>query len=529
MNLTKASVNLFQTVFILNSSSSESGTTFCPAVQRFCKKDEHKTSSQGKWSIVLQSCSISFLMSNMVKKPLESKGLWSSLPSKASKLPCPSGSLSLSKKRSFQKVAPLKHEERRSLWCDGYKKEVMYLKRGNTQGAVKKRSKEEPVDLSAAVEVMHSWFQDSMLLTSKLGPSLIFSVSSLKRGTWKSLYQKLVVPTPFEDGKESEERGRHQTSQEKGSEMLVCASYGVHPCSTKYSSDRLIADLTHALEFHGRPLLGRQMRLEVSQQRGQRHTYTPQSSGDMEHGISANLSIHLLMETREFPAWLEVLLKEKFFNACLDHEEEKKNEKNILCIDCCLSICPHCLPSHTSHRLLRIRRYMYNDVLRVEDGSKLMDCSLIQPYIVNSSKVVFINERPHPRQFRGSGNFCSTCDRSLQSPYLFCSLSCKISDVIMRQRGLSGFLRVCNFLNLTEDVTTSTLEPSGSDGDGGVDMFLCQALACTAATEIVRKKRSSLTTTCRRVTTAVSSASTEAPANFFNRRKNTPPQRAPLY
>lgn len=62
----------------------------------------------------------------------------------------------------------------------------------------------------------------------------------------------------------------------------------------------------------------------------------------------------LQMETREFPAWLEVLLKEKFFNACLDHEEEKKNEKNILCIDCRLSICPHCLPSHTSHRLLRV-------------------------------------------------------------------------------------------------------------------------------------------------------------------------------
>ncbi|KAL0714896.1 hypothetical protein Bca4012_021875 [Brassica carinata] len=228
-----------------------------------------------------------------------------------------------------------------------------------------------------------------------------------------------------------------------------------------------------------------------------------------------------MMGAGEFPAWLEVLLKEKFFNACLDHEDVKKNEKNILCIDCCLSICPHCLPSHTSHRLLRIRRYMYNDVLRVEDGSKLMDCSLIQPYKVNSSKVVFINERPHSRQFRGSGNFCNTCDRSLQSPYLFCSLSCKISDVIMRQRGLSGFLRVCNSLNLTDD----------EGGGGGVDMFLCQGLACTAATEIVRKKRSSLTTTttCRRVTTAVSSADTEAPASFLNRRKNTPPQRAPLY
>ncbi|KAF3579248.1 hypothetical protein DY000_02034168 [Brassica cretica] len=62
------------------------------------------TISQGKWSIILQSCPISFLMSNMVKKPLKNKGLWSSLPSKASKLPCPSGSLSLSMKKASQKV-----------------------------------------------------------------------------------------------------------------------------------------------------------------------------------------------------------------------------------------------------------------------------------------------------------------------------------------------------------------------------------------------------------------------------------------
>ncbi|KAL9833053.1 putative transcription repressor PLATZ family [Arabidopsis thaliana] len=246
-----------------------------------------------------------------------------------------------------------------------------------------------------------------------------------------------------------------------------------------------------------------------------------------------------MMESGEFPAWLEVLLKDKFFNACLDHEDDKKNEKNILCIDCCLTICPHCLSSHTSHRLLQIRRYVYRDVLRVEDGSKLMNCSLIQPYTTNSSKVVFINERPQSRQFRGSGNICITCDRSLQSPYLFCCLSCKISDVIMRQRGLSGFLRVCNVLDLTDEVTTttpsSTLEPTGSNrtssessGNEGEDMFWCQALACTATTEIVRKKRSSLSTTCRRVTEVVSTTNTEAPVNFLNRRKN-PPQRAPLY
>ncbi|CAN8280279.1 unnamed protein product [Cochlearia groenlandica] len=251
------------------------------------------------------------------------------------------------------------------------------------------------------------------------------------------------------------------------------------------------------------------------------------------------------METEEFPLWLEVLLKEKFFNACLEHEDAKKKEKNILCIDCCLSICPQCLSSHTSHRLLQIRRYVYHDVLRVDDGSKLMNCSLIQPYTSNSSKVVFINERPKSRQFRGSGNYCTTCDRSLQSPYTFCSLSCKISDVITRQRDLSGFLRDCKILHLTDEGATSTLEPTGStrtssgssdngEGGGEEDVFWCQALACTATTQIVRKKRSSLSTTtmpCRNkvTTTVVATTNTEAPVNFLNRRKNTPPQRAPLY
>ncbi|KAF2574535.1 hypothetical protein F2Q70_00006055 [Brassica cretica] len=201
-------------------------------------------------------------------KPLESKSLWSILPSKASKLSCKSGSLSLSKKRASKKVATLKHEERRRLWCDGYKKELEFnstsqiqqtvmthvywrfkepaqytwdmfkllellnlvhvsrylstqvlfsvhhqiktktktlpmLSRTYTcvhscmiqslhnvyipdhgeivcvrspdapgskdlQEAAEKRSREEPVSLSAAVRVMRSWFQDSVLLTSKL-------------------------------------------------------------------------------------------------------------------------------------------------------------------------------------------------------------------------------------------------------------------------------------------------------------------------------------------------------------------------
>ncbi|KAE9592264.1 hypothetical protein Lalb_Chr19g0127371 [Lupinus albus] len=75
----------------------------------------------------------------------------------------------------------------------------------------------------------------------------------------------------------------------------------------------------------------------------------------------------------------------------------------------------------------------------------------------------------------------------------------------------------------------SVLEPagsaSGSGGYGGVD---CRTtLACTATTEIVRKKRtggSSSRPPCRPACSPVS----EISAGLMNRRKGVP-QRAPLY
>lgn len=116
------------------------------------------------------------------------------------------------------------------------------------------------------------------------------------------------------------------------------------------------------------------------------------------------------------PRWLEVLLTEKFYNACIIHEEAKKNEKNVYCLDCCISLCPHCLSPHHSHRLLQvfltksnllfetsqlvfwkerpffirlnlilnfcvvfqIRRYVYHDVIRLDDAAKLIDCAFVQ-------------------------------------------------------------------------------------------------------------------------------------------------------
>ncbi|KAE8718748.1 Detected protein of confused Function [Hibiscus syriacus] len=113
----------------------------------------------------------------------------------------------------------------------------------------------------------------------------------------------------------------------------------------------------------------------------------------------------------------------------------KKNEKNVYCLDCCISICPHCVPSHRFHRLLQVRRYVYHDVVRLEDLQKLIDCSNVQAYTINSAKVVFIKKRPENRKFKGAGNYCTSCDRSLQDPFIHCSLGCKTAP----------FLRTCNF------------------------------------------------------------------------------------
>ncbi|XP_017644728.1 protein RGF1 INDUCIBLE TRANSCRIPTION FACTOR 1-like isoform X1 [Gossypium arboreum] len=262
-----------------------------------------------------------------------------------------------------------------------------------------------------------------------------------------------------------------------------------------------------------------------------------------------------MLISSHLPRWLQVLLTEKFFNACVIHEEAKKNEKNVYCLDCCISICPHCLSPHSSHRLLQIRRYVYHDVIRLDDATKLMDCASVQSYIINSAKVIFINQRPQTRQFRGSGNFCTTCDRCLQHPYLFCSLSCKVSflphnhhlpipffdsphflihftypqidNLLRTEYGLSKFLYDCNYLplpdvGLDDGLVTPewVLEPSGSTktssgSDGYGEEAWCRALSCTATTEIVRKKRSSLT--CPSVS-----------GSLMNRRKK-PPHRAPLY
>jgi hypothetical protein len=48
------------------------------------------------------------------------------------------------------------------------------------------------------------------------------------------------------------------------------------------------------------------------------------------------------------------LVEESFFVACAAHEDRKKNEKNIFCLGCVASICPHCAPAHRHHPLIQV-------------------------------------------------------------------------------------------------------------------------------------------------------------------------------
>ncbi|KAG9438978.1 hypothetical protein H6P81_019143 [Aristolochia fimbriata] len=142
------------------------------------------------------------------------------------------------------------------------------------------------------------------------------------------------------------------------------------------------------------------------------------------------------------PAWLRGLMSETFFVPCGTHDSARKNEKNIFCLCCCRSICSNCLPAHRAHPLLQVRRYVYHDVARLDDLEKLIDCSYVQPYTINNAKVVFLNQRPQTRPCKGSGNTCLSCDRMLQEPYHYCSLSCKVEGVVDHGGNLSSILHM---------------------------------------------------------------------------------------
>ncbi|KAM7468247.1 hypothetical protein LguiB_015809 [Lonicera macranthoides] len=140
------------------------------------------------------------------------------------------------------------------------------------------------------------------------------------------------------------------------------------------------------------------------------------------------------------PPWLEPLLNTAFFSACGTHATAARSESNMYCLDCNDgSFCFYCRSSsHKDHQVIQIRRSSYHDVVRVSEIEKVIDISGVQTYVINSARVLFLNERPQPRSSKGSvSHLCEICGRSLLDPFRFCSLGCKLVGI--KRNGNASF------------------------------------------------------------------------------------------
>ncbi|XP_052173570.1 protein RGF1 INDUCIBLE TRANSCRIPTION FACTOR 1-like isoform X2 [Diospyros lotus] len=131
------------------------------------------------------------------------------------------------------------------------------------------------------------------------------------------------------------------------------------------------------------------------------------------------------------PPWLEPLLNTAFFSVCRIHGDAARSECNMYCLDCNKdAFCFYCRSTrHNDHQVIQIRRSSYHDVVRVSEIENVLDISGVQTYVINSARVLFLNERPQPKSGKSVSHICEICGRTLLDPFRFCSLGCKLVGI----------------------------------------------------------------------------------------------------
>eukprot|EP00177_Eucheuma_denticulatum_P004624 GFKZ01008413.1.p1 GENE.GFKZ01008413.1~~GFKZ01008413.1.p1 ORF type:complete len:322 (-),score=43.88 GFKZ01008413.1:620-1525(-) len=129
--------------------------------------------------------------------------------------------------------------------------------------------------------------------------------------------------------------------------------------------------------------------------------------------------------------WLSTLLSTKFYGPCPHHPSLRKNDLNLFCTTHARKICQYChQSSHSAPNctILHVSRYMYHDVLLAKEAAMFLDISDVQSYLNNGNRVVYIDRRAQAKsKLAPHAKACVVCSRTLQEPYRFCSVFCRLA------------------------------------------------------------------------------------------------------